>query len=172
MGGDIGFESEPQKGSNFWFTIRLGKVTVPAETTSNHSIEHQHSIKFSGKVLVVDDNFTNLMVARGMLEIYGLDIDEAGNGVEALSALKGKSYDLIFMDCHMPVMDGYEATGKIRNLNPNEKDHTTIVAMTASAMQGDREKCLVAGMDDYISKPINFLELEKILKRWLPEVYS
>ena len=167
MGGDIGFESEPPKGSVFWFIIRLGQVEKPVETTRNHSIEYQRTVKFRGKVLVVDDNSTNLMVARGMLEIYGLDIDEAGNGVEALLALEEKSYDLIFMDCHMPIMDGYEATGKIRHLNPNEKDHTPIVAMTASAMQGDREKCLVSGMDDYISKPIDLLELEKILKRWL-----
>ena len=169
MGGDIGFESEPQKGSDFWFTVSLVKVKVLAEIPRNNSTEHQHTVKLSGKVLVVDDNSTNLMVAKGMLEIYDIDIDEAHNGVEALLALKEKSYDLIFMDCHMPVMDGYEATGKIRNLSPHKKGQVPIVAMTASAMQGDREKCIVAGMDDYISKPIDLAELEKILKQWLPE---
>lgn len=126
--------------------------------------------RFNARVLVVEDNFTNQAVARGMLEKFGLSIDLAGNGKEALHALEIIPYDLVFMDCQMPVLDGYEASRRIRDPQSRVLDQgITIVAMTANAMQGDREKCLAAGMDDYIPKPIDPEKLQQALSKWLTE---
>jgi two-component system, sensor histidine kinase and response regulator len=122
----------------------------------------------SRRVLIVEDNLVNQKVARAMIEKLGLLVEIASNGREALEKLSNHTFDLIFMDCQMPEMDGYEATACLRNpayhvLNPN----TPIIAMTANAMKGDREKCLKAGMDDYVSKPINPVELAAAIERWL-----
>ena len=113
------------------------------------------------KLLLVDDNATNQLVANGILDTMGLDADVANNGQEALEAMQraqenNTPYSLVFMDCQMPVMDGYAATGAIKNGEVGENYKTTpVIAMTANAMQGDKEKCYAAGMDDYISKPID-----------------
>ncbi|MBL3601859.1 MAG: response regulator [gamma proteobacterium endosymbiont of Lamellibrachia anaximandri] len=116
--------------------------------------------QFDARVLVVEENITNQIVARGVLEKFGLRIELAGNGEEAVSALKQFPYDLVLMDCQMPVMDGYEATGYIRDPQSGVKDHSVpVVAMTANAMQGDRERCIAAGMDDYVAKPIDSMFL-------------
>ncbi|NOV80243.1 CheY-like chemotaxis protein [Clostridium saccharobutylicum] len=90
-----------------------------------------------------------------MLKSHNMTCDVALNGSQALKAISEKDYDIVFMDCQMPIMDGYESTAKIRRME-GDKKHTTIIAMTANAMQGDRQKCIDAGMDDYISKPVNF----------------
>ncbi|MES9882432.1 MAG: response regulator [Sedimenticola sp.] len=127
------------------------------------------SQQFNARVLVVEDNATNQAVARGMLLKFGIHIDLAANGEEALSALKMIPYDLIFMDCQMPVMDGYQATRQIRNPQSAVKNHALpVIAMTANAMQGDRERCLDAGMDDHIAKPVDPGKLRQALERWLP----
>ncbi len=118
-----------------------------------------------GKVLVVEDNLVNQKVTVRMLKNFGYQADVAGNGLEALEALHRGPYDLILMDCQMPEMDGYTASAEIRR-RENGRARVPIVALTAHAMQGDRERCLKAGMDDYLSKPIHPPDLKSVLYRW------
>lgn len=113
------------------------------------------------KILIVDDNDINQMVVKKILERQGFDCDIANNGEEAVMAVRNESYACIFMDCQMPVLDGYEATKIIRQLE-NGLSHR-IIAMTANVIQGDREKCLESGMDDYLPKPIDFEKMFKML---------
>ncbi len=120
------------------------------------------------RILVAEDNAVNQKVAARMLEQLGYSVDVVGNGKEALDALTRQSYSAVLMDCQMPEMDGFEATHQIRQKGENG-DRITVIAMTANAMQGDRERCLEAGMDDYIPKPINKEELGKTLRRWVGE---
>ncbi|HYD81870.1 MAG TPA: EAL domain-containing protein, partial [Paucimonas sp.] len=122
------------------------------------------------RVLVVEDNRTNQMVAAGMLNIHGCQCEFAGNGREAVEAARNRRYDLILMDCNMPEMDGYEATAHIRNFEEPLARRTPIVAMTANTQHGDAEKCLAAGMDDYLAKPITLVELRHKLERWLARI--
>ncbi len=124
-------------------------------------------------LLLVEDNFTNQQVTLGMLKNLGLNADIASNGKEALSALEKRSYDLVLMDVQMPEMDGLEATRIIRNPDSDVLDHQTpIIAMTAHALTGDKEKCLEAGMNGYIAKPVSSKNLINTLKEWLPEPKS
>ena len=164
LGGDISIKDTSSKGTHISFSIRLQKVEAPTQThhAKNH-IYHNDST-----ILLVDDNDTNIMVAQDMLEVLGAKVVVAQNGLEAVAAIKKNDFDLIFMDCHMPEMDGYEATRKIRQLQPHERNYNiAIVAMTASAMIGDREKCLSSGMDDYMTKPIEIDVIQKKLQYWL-----
>jgi two-component system, sensor histidine kinase and response regulator len=118
------------------------------------------------RLLVVEDNVANLKVAVRMVEKLGYRADVAANGIEAVRALGELRYDAVLMDCHMPEMDGFEATRAIRRNEP-EGRHTPVIAMTASALSGDRERCLAAGMDDYVSKPIKMHVVAAVLERWL-----
>jgi|GEM_PF-1059342 len=124
--------------------------------------------KFAARVLVADDNTTNQRVARLMLENLGCRVDVAANGKEAVEMLELLPYDVVFMDCEMPEMDGYEATAEIRRGHAGRRQ-VPIVAMTAKAIQGDREHCLKSGMDDYISKPVRLEDLEATLGRWFSQ---
>ena len=119
------------------------------------------------RMLVVEDNIVNQRMAVRMLEKLDCRVDVAANGLEAVEMVERLKYDLVFMDCQMPEMDGYEATAEIRRREDASK-HTLIIAMTAHTMQGDREKCLKAGMDDYIAKPIKKESLLKIMEKWTP----
>jgi len=123
--------------------------------------------RYPAQILIAEDNIVNQKVAVRILEKMGYkNIDVAANGLEALHFLEKKTYDIIFMDCFMPEMDGYVTTRKIRELN-NLKADSVIVAMTANAMKEDKDKCLVAGMNDYISKPVNISELKDIIIKWI-----
>lgn len=124
---------------------------------------------YDGKILIAEDHIVNQKVIKNLLGKFGLDkIHITNNGVETVAEFEKKSYDLIFMDCEMPTMDGYRATRLIRKIETEKKlQPIPIIAMTAHALKGDREKCIEAGMDDYISKPIEMDELSRVLKEWL-----
>jgi len=122
---------------------------------------------------LAEDNLVNQKIALRLLEKAGLSADLAKNGREAVEAVQKSNYDLILMDCQMPEMDGFEATGAIRKLEEATRRHTPIVALTANAMTGDRERCLDCGMDDYVSKPFDVKALQRLITQWLePAVAS
>ena len=123
---------------------------------------------FAGHVLVVEDNKVNLTLACTLLEKLGLTVGTASDGGEVAPLLEQGDFDLIFMDCQMPGLNGYDTTRLIREQEASQGQHIPIIALTANAMASDRKKCLDAGMDDYISKPFNASDLEQALKRWLP----
>ncbi len=120
----------------------------------------------ASKILVVEDHVINQRVAMSQLRKLGYHADLADSGSTALSAIERACYDAILMDCQMPEMDGYEATARIRSCELPPR-HTVIIALTAHAMEGDRQKCLAAGMDDYLAKPVKVKELGEMLSRWL-----
>jgi signal transduction histidine kinase/CheY-like chemotaxis protein len=150
---------------------RTADVNAQSSATANSpsSSLSREDTPLEGRVLVVEDNPVNLAVAKKLLERFGLYCDEARDGLEAVRAVKEASYDLVLMDMQMPHMDGYEATRAIRHREGElGLAKIPIVAMTANAMAGDREKCLSAGMDDYMSKPIRPAKLKSLLRQWLP----
>jgi len=124
--------------------------------------QQKEIIKYKYKVLIVEDVFTNQFVLSEMLKDMGCEFDVANNGQEAFDAVQKNEYDVVLMDCNMPVMDGYEATQKIRDLGFKD---LPIVALTASALESDRKKCLAAGMDDFVSKPIDKDEIVRIMDK-------
>ena len=169
MGGQIGVESSENNGSVFWFTVILQKqetdqVPVKESDSSGTCSADSRSVE----ILLVEDNKTNQFVANSMLKKLGYKTDLAENGFECIEALKRKEYSVVFMDCQMPEKDGFQTTEEIRSrksgvINPD----VLIIALTAHAMDGDREKCIKAGMNDYIAKPVRVKELDKLLLRWL-----
>jgi len=144
--------------------ISDGTEKVTDEIITRHTVNETRGPK--ARLLLVEDNIVNQKVAQSMLLKSGYTVDVVANGEEALKALELISYDLIFMDCQMPVMDGFETTRRIRNLSIEKRD-VPIIAMTAGAMQGDREKCINAGMNDYLAKPIDKASTEQMLKKYL-----
>jgi two-component system, sensor histidine kinase and response regulator len=121
------------------------------------------------RVLVVEDNLVNQKVAVRTLEMLGCHTEVAENGALAVQAIQEREFDVVLMDCQMPVLDGFEATRQIRDLERPLAKRTPIIALTANAMQGDRERCLDAGMDDYVAKPVTVTALDQALRKWLPE---
>jgi PAS domain S-box-containing protein len=166
MGGEIAVDSIPGQGSRFWFTVSLPAVAAaPARAAAKVAATPEPPRFGRGRVLVVEDNAVNRKVAVAFLDRLGYATDVATDGVEALEAMAAASYDVVLMDCQMPRMDGYEAATRIRETEHDR--HTPIVAMTASAMASDRERCLAAGMDDYLTKPLDRELLATTLQRWV-----
>ncbi|MEX2206397.1 MAG: DAHL domain-containing protein [Myxococcota bacterium] len=165
MGGQLSVESTLGRGSTFRFHVRLPVAEAPGTVPISEQV-HARLVQAGSRVLLVEDDVTNQRLARHFLERLGCDVESARDGAEALRRVAETPYDLIFMDCHMPGLDGYEATRRIREL-PGERSRVVIVALTASAMHGDRDKCLNAGMDDYLTKPIRREDLEDMVFRYL-----
>lgn len=169
MGGSVGVTSQEGKGSEFWFTARLGMSLGLGGQAPGVALEGQPAACLEGRILVAEDNSTNREVALGMLRQLGLRADAVANGAEAISALESIPYDLVLIDMRMPVMDGIEAARQIRNPPSAVLNHDIpIIALTANAMQSDRDSCLAAGMNDFVPKPILKAVLRAALNRWLP----
>lgn len=167
--GFVACLSKPLQQSSLYNVLQELKNNqgIKKNQKKNPSI-HKNNSQFNAHILVVDDNLTNQMVAKGILIKLGLTVDLADDGQQAINALEKTLYDLVFMDCQMPVLDGYKATQIIRDPESNVLNHNIpIIAMTANAMQGDREKTIKAGMDDYIAKPIDPKLVRELLSRWL-----
>jgi CheY-like chemotaxis protein/HPt (histidine-containing phosphotransfer) domain-containing protein len=173
--GEMGFAAylvKPVRRSDLFDSLSA-VLAGQALARPDHPIITRHTIREmrrgSVRVLLAEDNVTNQQVALGMLKRLGLQADAVMNGAEAVRALETIAYDLVLMDVQMPEMDGFEATGLIRDPRSRVRDHRVpIIAMTAHAMQGDRQRCLDAGMDDYLTKPVSPQALADVLDRWLP----
>jgi signal transduction histidine kinase/FixJ family two-component response regulator len=169
MGGKIGAESTPGCGSRFWFELALPEAApmpIPLPRNRATSANKRYSDQGAPLVLVVEDSPVNRLVAVHVLERSGFRTHVVNDGREALGALSMQTYDAVLMDCQMPEIDGYEATRELRRRERGGR-HTPVIAMTAHAMTGDREKCLAAGMDDYITKPVRSQTLTETLQRWI-----
>jgi signal transduction histidine kinase/ActR/RegA family two-component response regulator len=175
MKGAIGVQSTPGKGSTFWFDLQFGRHTTPAapaadSTTVPSPTSGNSSILFHPKligvhVLFAEDNKINQIVGVKQLKKMGCAVELVSNGLEVVEAWQRNRQPVILMDCQMPEMDGYDATKKIRALEKElHLPHTHIIALTASAMQGDREFCLASGMDFYLSKPVEEAALRAVLE--------
>ena len=173
MGGSIGVYSREGQGSTFWFTASFERAIsdepqIGDEWQRNRGRTPGAAISAGNgqRILVAEDNSTNREVILAQLKKMGYQSEAVRNGAEAVLAIQREKYDLVLMDCEMPVMDGYEATGQIHRIQPN----MPIIALTASAMVSDRERCLREGMNDYLSKPVELFQLAEALARWLPKL--
>ncbi len=175
MGGTVGVQSQEGKGSAFWFTavFGAGDAVIPRQPSvsgtgtdraadSSSAIAHRNN---NWQILVAEDNAVNRQVALAQLAKLGYSAMAVNDGAEAIKALEHGHYDLILMDCEMPVMDGFEATSQIRKSHQSE---IPIIAVTANAMESDRDRCLAEGMNDYLAKPMGLSELRDLLTKWLP----
>ena len=173
MGGQVGVESAPGRGSRFWFQCRVGwdasDALCPAGGCENATPALPAPTQRRGSVLVVDDNPVNRVVMQAILMQLGLTVSEATNGQECVDRITaGDRPDLVLMDVQMPVMDGTQATQRIRQWEAQgQHAHLPIIALTAGAFEEDRQHCLAAGMDDFLTKPIALDDLQPILSRWL-----
>lgn len=176
MGGSISVESRHGAGSTFRFNVQLDLsgdlISGDGSASGSGQAQSEEQLPLSGRVLVAEDNPTNQRVVMRALEKFGLQVTVVANGEQAVRAFLDESHDLILMDLQMPELDGFQATERIRAIERAQSEASRrppipIIAVTAHAMQGTRETCLAAGMDDYIAKPIEFEELAAVLRKWL-----
>ena len=166
MDGQIGVNSQPGIGSSFWFWVCLEKAKGSVKSPKKIA-----NYRFKAKLLVAEDYPANQLVVQRFLEDLGCQVHIVSNGFEAVKAIKKQQFDLVFMDCQMPFMDGYQATEEIRlyELNLDTDNHIPIIALTAHALAEDEAKCKEAGMDEWVTKPFTRQDLSKTLYKWLPE---
>jgi PAS domain S-box-containing protein len=176
MGGKIGFRGRAGGGTTFWFTAVFDIPSQPALVSGPRAIQAANGravrprrlahARQGARILVAEDDRTNQRVLLGQLEVLGYQSHAVASGAEALAALQRGKYDLVLMDCQMPQMDGFEATRRMRELGGPD---IPVVAVTADAMAGDRERCIREGMNDYLSKPVEMRQLAEVLAKWLPQ---
>ncbi|MFN5048519.1 ATP-binding protein [Roseateles sp.] len=167
MGGDLRCSSQPGQGSVFEFTLPM-QACEPAPLPGQEDRAVRELPRLTGRVLLVDDSPVNLLVAGAMLESFGLSVDQAEDGLQALECMKRQTYELVLMDCQMPELDGFETTQSWRAHERHQGlPPLPIVALTASAVNSDRDRCLRAGMDDYLVKPFEMQDLLDVVQRHL-----
>jgi two-component system, sensor histidine kinase len=166
MQGQIGVNSQPGIGSTFWFWVDLEKSKALPK-----SLKTNTNYRFKAKLLVAEDYPANQLVVQRFLEDLGCQVHLVNNGFEAVKILKNQDFDLVFMDCQMPFMDGYQAAEEIRwnELSAGSGKHIPIIALTAHALSEDEAKCKAAGMDEWVTKPFTRQDLSKTLQKWLPK---
>ncbi len=164
MGGTIHVESQLDQGA--LFQVDLPFLAINPQKPAPQPTNNTSPIATNFKILLVEDDIINQEVVLNMLKRIGLTPDLANNGAEALSALKNQRYDLVFMDCQMPIMDGFTASQQVREYEGHQTPRIPSVALTAHAMKGDRERCLAAGMDDYLAKPVRIATLKETIQKW------
>ena len=171
MHGEIGVDSTPGRGSRFWFTVRFERIVKsladapPTPRAPRPPPAPAGAICCS--VLIVEDNESLREVLAHQFELLGIEVRFAADGAEAVKAVADGDFTMVFMDCHMPNMDGFAATRAIRAAEADGCGHIPIVAMTANAFKEDREACLAAGMDDYLAKPVRIGDLRAAVERWV-----
>jgi CheY-like chemotaxis protein len=165
MGGKLRGESHEGLGSTFTLEMPLALASPAPATLPGAPAAHTPLAK-GERILLVEDNPVNQSVIEAMLRSLGLEVSVAHDGIQAVEKVSQQHFAAILMDCRLPQVDGYEATRRIRLL-PNG-GQLPIIALTANALQGDRERCMAAGMDDYLSKPLRRTDLQQVLQRWLP----
>ncbi len=172
MGGTIGFTSKVNHGTTFYVSIPIKEAPKQDILQTEIKVNNENALKGVNlaeiKALVVEDHPINQMLVVKWLKKLGLQhIDSALNGFDSISLLRNNTYDFILMDCQMPELDGYETTSLIRDMEKQLNTRTPIIAMTANAMLGERERCLAAGMDDYLSKPLNYNQFQHCIAQWI-----
>jgi len=168
MGGDVHVESEVARGSHFWVDLPL--QAAPGDAQALAGLEPNDAAdaddEGSVSVLLVEDDLVNQMVVEEMLKMLGCEVDVVSDGDLALRAAATGLYDIVFMDCHMPVMDGYEATRRIRAAEQGSGNHMPIVALTADSLATDQQRCIDSGMDGFMTKPVSSVQLSAAIERW------